>query len=99
VRGGATPAKQADWLSVVVIILGVLAFVLIAWARVEAIVKPVSESLEERLKLLQFPDHSAKSGYHQEVRGGGLCNAQKCWLAILVSVSLYVMHAVVTNAR
>jgi hypothetical protein len=64
-------SQQVDGLSAVIICLGSLLAFTVAWARLEAIIKPISACVEEKLKLVQFPDHSAKTGYHHTVRVEG----------------------------
>lgn len=66
-KSGSMSQITVDGLSAVIICLGSLLAFTVAWARLEAIIKPISACVEEKLKLVQFPDHSAKTGYHHTV--------------------------------
>ena len=58
---------QAMWMSVLIGVLGGLLAFLVAWNRLHAFLKPMSEVLQEKLKYISLPDHRAKTGYQNEV--------------------------------
>ena len=61
-------AAQAPWLVGLVTAVGTLLLVVVGWVRADALFKPISESIEQKLKLMDFPDHKGKIGYQHEVR-------------------------------
>lgn len=58
---------QAFWMSVLIGCLGGLLVLLVAFNRVHAFLKPMSEVLQEKLKYISLPDHRNKTGYQNEV--------------------------------
>jgi hypothetical protein len=63
---------QAMWMSVLIGVLGGLLAFLVAWNRLHAFLKPMSEVLQEKLKYISLPDHRAKTGYQNEVSRRGV---------------------------
>lgn len=63
-------------MSVLVGVLGGLLALLVAWNRVHAFLKPMSEVLQEKLQYISLPDHRDKAGYQNEVNPQ-LCGATK----------------------
>jgi hypothetical protein len=58
---------QANWLSALVVVVGSLLLFAVCWSKLEAVVKPLSDTLVDKLKYVSMPDHSAKIGYQHEV--------------------------------
>jgi hypothetical protein len=62
-----TRDTQADWLSALVVVVGSLLLFAVGWAKLEAVVKPLSDSIMDKLKYVSMPDHSGKIGYQHAV--------------------------------
>jgi hypothetical protein len=63
-----TRKTQADSLSALVVVVGSTLLFAVGWAKLEAVVKPLSDSIMDKLKYVSMPDHSGKIGYQHAVR-------------------------------
>jgi hypothetical protein len=59
---------QMPLLTALVVVVGTVLVALVAWSRFNAVIKPMSEALEDKLKYISLPDHNEKVGYQNEVR-------------------------------
>jgi hypothetical protein len=50
-----------------VVVVGSLLLFAVGWSKLEAVVKPLSDTLMDKLKYVSLPNHSAKIGYQHEV--------------------------------
>jgi hypothetical protein len=51
-----------------VLVVGSTLLFAVGWAKLEAVVKPLSDSIMDKLKYVSMPDHSGKIGYQHAVR-------------------------------
>ncbi|WIA32396.1 hypothetical protein OEZ86_003225 [Tetradesmus obliquus] len=56
----------ANWLSALVAVVGSFLVLLVTINRVEAVIKPLSATISDKLKYLSLPDHAHQAGYQHE---------------------------------
>ena len=49
------------------VVVGSLLLFAVGWAKLEAVVKPLSDTIMDKLKYVSMPDHSGKIGYQHAV--------------------------------